>query len=145
MTFVPVTTATTAGSTAAIAAALKRQRELRREEEEMTGYKSEDLEGWEFKIVRAATRKFKDPKALRQVCAEEAEAGWEMLEKFDDQRIRFKRRVERREGDAHLETDPYRTQFGVSGQMQELYVAGALLLGLGLLGLAVFLFLDLAG
>jgi hypothetical protein len=110
----------------------------------MTGYSSEDLDGWEFKIVRASTRKFRNAEALRQVCDEEARAGWEMVEKFDDSRIRFKRRAERRADDVHLEIDPYRTQVGLSGNLQELAVVGAVILGIGVLGLLAFLIFGLS-
>jgi len=34
---------------------------------------------------------FRDPVVLRQLCEEEAEAGWILLEKLDDHRVRFKR------------------------------------------------------
>jgi hypothetical protein len=88
MTFIPTTTATTAAITAA-AAAQRRARELRKDEEQMTKYAGDELEGWEFKIVRSATRKFKDTEFVQRVCEEESRAGWEMLEKFDDSRIRF--------------------------------------------------------
>jgi hypothetical protein len=100
-----------AAGAAAAAAARRRQQE---EEENMTAYSKDDLEGWEFKIVRANTSKFKNHQAVQELCAEEAKAGWEMVEKFDDQRIRFKRRVEKRSGDMHLDIDPYRTQVGMS-------------------------------
>jgi hypothetical protein len=142
MSFVPVSSAAT--TAAAAAAQRERLRKLRQEEEQMTGYSGEDLEGWEFKIVRASTRKFKDPDFVRQVCAEEAKAGWEMLEKFDDYRIRFKRRVERRSDDAHLDTDPYRTQVGITGNMLEASVAGAVVVGLGVLALLGFLLFRMA-
>jgi hypothetical protein len=102
----------TAATTAAAAAAAKRR--IEQEEEEMTNYNREDLEGWEFKIIRANSRKFKTAEAVRRLCAEEARAGWEMMEKFSDSRIRFKRRVEKRADDAHLDIDPYRTHIGIS-------------------------------
>jgi hypothetical protein len=145
MTFVPTTAATTAGATAAAAAAARRRREMQREEEQMTGYSKEDLEGWEFKIVRASTHKFKNPEFVRQVCAEEAKAGWEMLEKFDNQRIRFKRRVDQRAGDAYQHDDPYRTQIGWSEKTRELTIVGAVLIGSGLLALTAFLVFGLNG
>jgi hypothetical protein len=140
VTFVPTTAATTV---ATAAAAAKVREEMRKEEENLTGYNKEDLEGWEFKIVRAATRKFRDPKIVRQVCDEEARAGWEMLEKFDDYRIRFKRSVEHRANDAYLNTDPYRTQLGITGNRLELTVAAAVILALGVLGLVAFLIFGL--
>ncbi len=97
---------------AAAAAAAERQRQ---EEEEMTKYTDADLQGdWEFKIVRANTAAFRNPEVLRQVCAEEASAGWTLVEKFDNQRLRFKRPVSARAGDAGLAFDPYRTQYGIS-------------------------------
>jgi hypothetical protein len=137
MSFVPVSSAAT---TAASAAALQEhQRKLREEEEQMTGYDGEDLDGWEFKIVRASTRKFKHPRFVRQVCEEEARAGWEMLEKFDDYRIRFKRRVDHRTDDRHRDQDPYRTQIGMTGHMLELSVAGVVIGGLGVVALIAFL------
>lgn len=102
------------GAGAAAAAAAAAAKRMREEEEDMTGYSKDDLDGWEFKIVRANTRKFKNQAAVQQLCNEEAKAGWEMVEKFDDQRIRFKRRTEKRAGDRHLEIDPYRTQIGIT-------------------------------
>jgi hypothetical protein len=136
MTFVPYTAATTAA--AAAAAAQERQR-LDQEEELMTPYNGEDLEGWEFKIVRASTRKFRDPEIVRQLCDEESKAGWEMLEKFDDSRIRFKRRIEARSGDQHREIDPYRTLIGMSGTMREWCIAGAVMGVLAVVALIVIL------
>jgi hypothetical protein len=99
-----------AGTNAASAAAAQK---LRDEEEIMTAYKNDDLEGWEFKIMRSYTGKFKDNKFVQQLCQEEARAGWEMLEKFDDYRIRFKRRVDNRPNDQFLKIDPYRTSVGL--------------------------------
>lgn len=103
----------TAGATAAAAAAAKAAR-MRKEEEELTPYKSDDLDGWEFKIVRANSRKFKKTEAVQRLCREEAKAGWEMVEKFDDSRIRFKRRVEERAQDPYRSVDPYRSLVGAS-------------------------------
>ncbi len=127
--------ATTAGSTAAIAAAAAKKR---REEEEMSGYKTDDLKGWEFKIVRSNTGKFRNLEAVNRLCQEEAQAGWEMLEKFDDQRIRFKRRTEKRSMDAHLPNDPYRTSVGMSENRGLVMALG---LGVLLVGLALFFFM----
>jgi hypothetical protein len=129
MTYVP----TSGGAAAAAAAAAARR--LRREEEDMTRYNADDLDGWEFKIVRASTRKFRDHKAVQKLCEEEARAGWELVEKFDDYRVRFKRRIEKRAGDRHLDIDPYRTQVGIGQNSLGLAVAGtvALLVGIGLL------------
>ena len=60
----------------------------------MTGYRAEDLEGWEFKIVRSTLERFSNYEAEQKLCQEEAQSGWEMIEKYDNGRIRFKRRIE---------------------------------------------------
>jgi hypothetical protein len=132
----------TAGATAAAsAAAAARAACLREEEEDMTAYSDADLEEWEFKIVRAHTRYFKDPAQLRLVCEEEGRAGWELVEKFDDYRLRFKRRTEMRKKDQYLDIDPYRSQIGAD-QTRIVLVAISVALALGLL---VFLLISFSG
>ena len=128
----------TSGGVAAAAAAAAQAKKMREEEEELTPYKAEDLDGWEFKIIRANSRKFKTAEAVRKLCAEEAQAGWEMVEKFDDQRIRFKRRIEKRADDRFSETDPYRTLVGFSeGQL-----VVTIITVMAVLGLAAFLIIN---
>src|SRR5438105_15873179 len=101
-----------AGAAAAAAAALRRRRE---EEESRTGYTHADLaEGWEFKFLRSATGAFRTPEGLRKAVEEEARAGWVLLEKFDNRRLRFKRPLSARSGDAALSIDAYRTSYGLS-------------------------------
>lgn len=120
---------------AAIAA---QQRRHQQEEEQMSGYNAADLEGWEFKIVRSATGRFRNSEVVKQLIAEEAQNGWEMLEKFDDYRIRFKRRIEKRALHSGGAIDPYRTQFGlghwvgpIAGLVVALLVAGFALIASG--------------
>jgi hypothetical protein len=76
------------------------------------------LVGWEFKIVRAKRNLFRDPAVLQHLCEEEAEAGWIMLEKLDDRRVRFKRPIALREmiKSDFLNYDPYRCHYGSSWQ-----------------------------
>ncbi len=109
--------------------AMARQiREMRAEEEDMTGYRPEDLDGWEFKILRAQTARFRRPERLQAVLQEEAAAGWELVEKFDDNRLRLKRRVECRERDSSLGPDPYRTWVGMTpGKVAWIVIAVSLL------------------
>jgi hypothetical protein len=133
-------TAGAAGAAAAAAAARRAER-LRKEEEDMTKYSGDDLEGWEFKIVRSATEKFKNYDEVKKVCDEEAQAGWEMVEKFDNSRIRFKRKIENRAGDSHRQIDPYRTSVGMS---QGGVAAVILAVVFGVIGV-VFLILWQAG
>jgi len=89
--------ATTAG------AAAKRRQMLLAEEEEMTQYTQDDLTNdWEFKIVRSESAAFRKSEALNKLVEEEARAGWVMLEKLDDRRVRFKRPRSARAKDAYL-------------------------------------------
>ncbi len=121
---------------AAIAAAAKRREE---EEEKMTTYNKDDLEGWEFKIVRSNIGSFRKYQRVQEVCQEEAKAGWEMVEKFDDNRIRFKRRIEKRTNDQFLNTDPYRTTVG----FKDGALAGIILLVIGVLIAGVVLVVSM--
>jgi len=125
MSYVPI-----AAITAVIAAtAAKKKRD--QEEESMAGYRSDDLNGWEFKIVRANTRKFKNAQNIEEVKQQEAQTGWELVEKFDDYRLRFKRRIEKRSIDQYSETDPYRTQVGSHTGASLSIILGIILVLLG--------------
>jgi hypothetical protein len=124
-----------AGAAAAAAAAAERERQ---EEEEMATYTEKDLaEGWEFKILRSNTGVFQKPENLRKYLEEESRAGWVLVEKFDNKRLRLKRPASARQGDAALDFDPYRTQVGISDVRLVLLivaiVVGGLLLLIGLL------------
>ena len=124
---------------AGASAAQRRRQMLEKEEEEMTQYTREDLDNeWEFKIVRSGTAAFRKREVLDQVVEEEARAGWVMLEKLDDSRIRFKRPRRARAQDPYLppEVDPYRTTYGASSPRQ---VAIMLLL----VGVTMFLVLGM--
>jgi hypothetical protein len=85
------------------------------EEEDQTKYVEEDLmQDWEFKIIRNPLNRFDCREYLQQVLQEEAQAGWQLVEKFDGRRVRLKRLTSQRAGDANLppEYDPYRTTVG---------------------------------
>ncbi len=125
-------------SAAAAAAAIRRR--MQQEEEEMTPYRDADLAGeWEFKILRSTTGAFKHPDRLRQVLAEEARAGWVLLEKFDDGRIRLKRPADAKSRDAGLDFDPYRTHIGLSEGKFALVIVGCTLGGMALLATLIAL------
>ncbi len=125
---------------AAAAAAKKRRLEEEAEEEKMTKYTDENSEKWEHKIVRSESGAFRNPDVLAALVEEEAMAGWEMLEKFDNRRIRFRRPVEARKKDPMLPNgvDPYRTNYG--GSLTKV----GIMLALGLLLMGGFLFFFLA-
>ena len=105
------------GAHAAAHAAQEKRKRDRREEEEMTRYNRSELEqDWEFKIVRSSTGAFKKPEVLQTLIQQEALAGWRMVEKFDNSRVRFKRSAAAARDDIKLPPgfDPYRTTYGVS-------------------------------
>ena len=112
----------------------------------MAKYAQDDLDGdWEFKIVRSDSSAFRKPEALSRLTEEEARAGWILLEKFDDSRVRFKRPRTARSKDPYLAdgVDPYRTQYGTPSARYATMLGVAGLLVLTLIGALVF-FLMLA-
>ncbi len=122
------------GAHIAAAAAAEKQRQLEEDEEEkMTKYNNDNMEKWEFKIVRSDSNAFRKPDVLATLVEEEALSGWEMLEKFDNKRVRFRRPVEARKRDAMLPeyVDPYRTKYGSPTQAMAIAIGvGVLLLGI---------------
>jgi hypothetical protein len=121
---VPSISAATAGAVVAA------QQQMLAEEERMASYTREDLdEDWEFKIVRSSSSAFGKRETLQKLLREEGMAGWTMVEKFDDSRIRFKRPRGAREQDRFLPegVDPYRTQYGTPAAFYALLVVGILL------------------
>ncbi len=119
-----------------IAAAVKKRKE--REEEDMSRYNKADLEGWEFKIVHSTFGKFNNPGKVQELCEQEARAGWVMLEKFDNYRIRFKRWIEKRSMDQFLENDPYNTDASTTG-VSVMLILGVTLLIAGIIGFLIIL------
>jgi hypothetical protein len=136
MSYVPIIAGSTVATTAAAAARIRKMRE---EEEKMTQYKGDELNGWEFKIMRSASGKFKDYQTVKEVCDQEAQNGWEMVEKFDNNRIRFKRRVEKRGNDQFAKTDPYRTTYGAGEGTMVLIILSVVFGLIGAILLAVYL------
>ena len=106
------------GGHAAVHVAMEqRRRRLQEEEEKMTPYTPSELnEQWEFKIVRSVTEAFKKPEIFKSIVEEESLAGWDLLEKLDDGRLRFKRPTSARRKDPMLPPgiDPYRTRYGMT-------------------------------
>lgn len=116
-----------AGASAAAAAALQQMYE---EEQEMTHYTGDDLNGWEFKILRSSTGAFNSPVEMNKALQEEAAHGWELVEKFDNYRMRLKRRIEQRKRvNSALATDAYRTNYGMSDGRLAVYVVVGVLVG----------------
>ena len=100
----------------------------------MTSYTPEELaSGWEFKIVRSATGAFKRSEFLQQVLEEEKRAGWTLVEKFDNSRVRLKRPASARGGDGVSGVDAYRSYVGISELALGLRIVFAILAGLALI------------
>ncbi len=136
-----------AGAHVAAAHAEQQRKEQQEEEEEMTRYNREELEDdWEFKIVRSGTGKFKRRDIVELLRAEEAQAGWQMVEKFDDKRIRFKRPLSAQRNDAQLppEIDPYRTTYGFSEGALGATIGISILLIIGII-IAIGLYFENGG
>lgn len=116
-------------SSGAIAAsvAAAAQKKIRDEEEErLTNYSDKDLAaGWEFKIIRSNTAIKGD--RFTRLCQEESQNGWELVEKFDNNRIRFKRPISKRADDYLAAIDPYRTRIGLSDWAIILIILGVCL------------------
>ena len=111
----------------------------------MTRYTGEELtEDFEFKIVRSQTGAFKKRETVEQVMAEESVAGWKFVEKFDDNRLRFKRPASARRNDFSLPpgVDPYRTTYGMGEGTMAVVIIGVVL---GLIGLIMFLIFLFGG
>jgi len=127
------------------AAAARHKRMMLAEEEENMAYTQEDLSNdWEFKIVRSESGAFRKPDVLRKLVEEEARAGWVMLEKFDDRRVRFKRPRSARTRDVLLPpgVNPYRTRYGAPSAQYALLATIVLGLVAAGLGALVFLMAD---
>jgi hypothetical protein len=109
-------------------AAYQRRLLILQEEEEMIKYNAEDLEGWEFKIIRSAIMAFRKPEIFDKVLKEEALSGWVFLEKLDDSRIRLRRRIENRSHNQNAGIDPYRSYYGYGGNELAIIFAIVLLI-----------------
>ena len=83
--------------------------------EELARYGAEDLnDDWEFKILRSRSGAFGQQDVVERVCEEESHAGWRMVEKCDNHRLRFKRPANMEVDDLLCPVDPYRTVYRVN-------------------------------
>ena|SRR6478609_4368264 len=126
---------------AAAAAAAKRKRDQQNEEEEeVTPFNSDPSGAVEYKIIRSVTSGFRKPEKFRAALEEEARAGWELVEKLDDSRVRLRRPVAWRQKDGELAQDPYRIRVGMSEGVLALWIVLGALTGVAvLIGLVLML------
>ena len=68
----------------------------------------------EYKVIQAQTPLFASTPKMHEILEEEAQAGWRLLEKEDNYRLKLLRETSHRENDKNLGIDPYRTTVGVS-------------------------------
>lgn len=66
----------------------------------------------EYKIVQSTTPHFAKSGQLSKVLEEESRAGWHLVEKFDNFKIRLQREISHREQDNGRSIDPYRCHVG---------------------------------
>ena len=71
----------------------------------------------EYKVITSQTALFGDTAKMHEVLDQEAKAGWRLLEKQDNYKIRLQREVSHRENDSNLDIDAYRTAVGVSSMI----------------------------
>lgn len=83
------------------------------------------MENKEYKVITSNTPMFANPAKLKQVLAEEAQAGWDLEEVVDSNKIRVGRDKAQRSGDASRTLDPYRINVGMN---QVLYLGIAALI-----------------
>ena len=68
----------------------------------------------EYKILTAQTPLFASTDKMLELLEVEAKAGWQLLEKEDNYRIKLQRNISHRDNDSSLNIDPYRSTVGVS-------------------------------
>lgn len=68
----------------------------------------------EYKVMQAQTPLFADTKKMHEILDQEAKAGWRLLEKEDNYRIKLQRDISNRDNDKNLDFDAYGTSVGVS-------------------------------
>lgn len=116
----------------------QQQRKTQEEEEEVTAPAAPE---YEYKIIRSAFGVFKKPDKFRAALAEEARCGWELVEKFDDSRVRLRRPVSCRAADP-TDADPYRTRVGAGEGAMAAWIVLAVLLGVAAVVGVLFLVLG---
>ena len=71
----------------------------------------------EYKVIQSQTPLFSDTAKMHEVLETEAKAGWRLLEKEDNYRIRLQRDIANRANDMNLDIDAYRSTIGVSSMV----------------------------
>lgn len=92
------------------------------------------MDNIEYKVIASNTPSFSTKEKMQKILDEEAQAGWRLVEKLDNFKIRVARDISARENDANTGIDPYRTEIGMSNI---LYLGGAAVITLAMLYLII--------
>lgn len=68
----------------------------------------------EYKIIQSQTPLFASTAKMHEVMEQESKAGWRLLEKEDNYRLKLQRDIANRDNDKNLDFDAYRSTVGVS-------------------------------
>jgi hypothetical protein len=68
----------------------------------------------EYKVITSNTPMFGNTAKLKQILAEEADQGWDLVELIDPNKIRVGRDKSARVNDGSAKIDPYRIQVGIN-------------------------------
>ncbi len=72
------------------------------------------MDNKEYKLITSNTPIFASSAKLKQILAEEAQAGWDLEELIDNSKIRVSRDKSARSGDGGRSIDPYRISVGMN-------------------------------
>lgn len=75
------------------------------------------MDNKEYKVITSNTPSFGNSAKLKQILAEEAQAGWDLDELIDANKIRVSRDKSARAEDANRTVDPYRIQVGMNSAL----------------------------
>jgi t-SNARE complex subunit (syntaxin) len=68
----------------------------------------------EYKVITSNTPAFGSSAKLKQILAEEAQAGWDLVEIIDANKIKVGRDKSNRSSDGNRSIDPYRISVGIN-------------------------------
>lgn len=72
------------------------------------------MDNKEYKVITSNTPAFGNSAKLKQILAEEAQAGWDLEELIDSNRIKVSRDKSQRANDGGRSIDPYRINVGMN-------------------------------
>jgi hypothetical protein len=89
----------------------------------------------EYKVITSNTPAFGNSARLKQILAEEAQAGWDLEELLDTTKVRLSRDKSQRAGDSGRALDPYRIGVGMN---QAVFMGIAALITIVVIALVIY-------